>query len=126
MKFYENYKFPNCLFNDENTVLKTKSLDFFPRYVKNTIFDNTYYITDESNLGNIVKGKGIYDDETIELIKIQSLNGWSFFDYKLIKNFMQKSSKYYISKSNYPAIIINKNYVILITPVKSPNKFIIN
>lgn len=127
MKWLTNDKYPGCLFNQNNTILKTDSFDNIPNVIKQTTFCNgiikdSCLITDiTKGICQIVERKKI-TNEYIG-IEFKNSNDSTIIDMSLIKPFMQKTSKYYLLGNNCPLLIQNKNYIVMIASVL-PDYFI--
>jgi hypothetical protein len=119
MKFEPHNNYPECLVNANNTVMKTDSIDKFPSFVHNVVFEGSP--TQESYKAELIKGTLVLERKTVKrelkVISMKSKKGESFYDYNIIKHFMQKQSKYFMPKSTVPCLVVNKNYNVIIAPI---------
>lgn len=115
-----------CLVSEDNKVLKADTIkqmdnvlsalsllfpkgfthdDYQAQITNKALYEDPYQINGSYNHKNEFVG-----------ITLESEDNKTTVDFKHLKPFMQKSSKYFVGMSNCPLLVVNKNYIVVISP----------
>lgn len=118
--------FKNCLVSEDRKVLKGNNLEdikkvaylleslSFPEGLTNecynakisqkALYSDPYHINDYNPKNEFIG------------ITFESISGKTMVNNKHLKHFIQKTSKFFVGISGSPLLIVNKNYVVAISP----------
>jgi hypothetical protein len=115
----------NCQLSTDGRVLKAENVDQLPAKLK-FCFSNGFNCQ-EYQAKMIMKA--LYSDpwESVQNYNIKNeVTGVTFesggrqttVDHKLLKQFLQKSSTFFLGQDESPLLIVNKNYVVILAPAQ--------